>query len=300
MELRVSHKTGLKLYSNLISIDTVYHEELRIKHPADILKNSIEKLEFALNEFIDGRSRHVLDESKERSIRNYICELDSFYDRLLLVMKALTKPSHEDNKNADIWLKENNSEKYTLFKDSVSQTHKMIRDISNVIKHDAHSVGYLTVTDHEGKLVDGFYFSNVVGEKELLGPCPRIHEEYRGASTAISYDFFLRYSLGFVVSCLYQVNRIFFKGSKPKPMVFQSFIQYVEKHLEVGTHMFPNEYGRAVAYLSQDKMCVVVKYPYREKKSDDVDRILSVQPFFRFNQRTNSANDKFPYFQLLS
>ncbi|MBQ4858096.1 hypothetical protein [Pseudoalteromonas sp. MMG007] len=300
MELRVSQKSGLKLYNNLLEIKSTYHEQHKIRHPADTFKMSIEKLNVALGQFIERKKSHALDEFKEKAICNYICELDSFYDRLLLVMKGLTEPSEIDNRNADIWLKDNTSKFYTQFKDSTSKSHKMIRDMANVIKHDTHTICYLTVTDHKGRQVEGFYFSNIIGKNDLQGPCPKIHEEYLGASTAISYDFFLRYSLGFVSLCIFHLNRIFFKGSKPERVNFQPILDFFNSQINVGNSILPNEYSKPTGLISKDKLSFVVKFPHKEPKNADVDKIHGVQPFFKINQRTGSSHAKFPYMQLLS
>jgi len=300
MELRVSRESGLKLYSKLAGLGTKYHEDHVIRHPADILKSSVEKLCASLNELLATRNSHGFDKNKEKAICDHVLELDSFYDRLFLVMKGLSPTGNRDNKDATLWLKENNHEAYTRFKDSTTKAHAMIRKISNGIKHDSLSVEYLTVVDYKNRRVDGFYFAKTVDKEELQGPCQDIHQEYKGSSTAISYDYFIRQSAGFVATCLFHLDRIFVDKIKTPGISFDSLYQFFDKQKSVGNLIFPNEYNCELAEFRVENISIVIKFPSKEKRNKETDMIVSVQPLFKINGRTNSSNNQCPYFKLLS
>lgn len=278
---------------------TKYHEDHVINHPADILKSSVEKLCTSLNELLATRNSHGSDKNKEKAICDHILELDSFYDRLFLVIKGLSPMGSSDNKNATLWLKGNNPEAYARFKDSTTKAHTMIRKISNGIKHDSLSVGYLTVVDSKNRIVDGFYFAKTVGKEELQGPCLDIHPKYKGSSTAISYDYFIRQSAGFVATCLFHLDRIFLDKIKTSEISFDSLYQFFDKQKSVGNLIFPNEYNEELAEFSVEKLSIVIKFPAKEKRNKDTDMIVSVKPLFKINGRTNSSNNELPYFKLL-
>lgn len=164
------------------------------------------------------RGSHDSDQYKDKAIFNYVLELDSFYERLLLIIKCLTPLGKEDNNDVTKWLKDNNNYQYTQFKDATAKSHNLIRKAANGIKHDTSAVDYLTINNHDDIEIKGFYFSNIVGEDELIGPAPEIQETYKGSSTAFSYDYFIRYTGGFVASCIYHLNNILFKGKKYEPI----------------------------------------------------------------------------------
>lgn len=301
MDLTVSSKNGVKLYSNLININCCnYSSQHRIKHPADIFRVSIEKLDSALDDLILMRGSHNFDEYKEKSICNYILELDAFYDRILLIMKGLSPPAKEDNKDAAKWLKINNPEKYTQFKDSTSKSHNLIRRVANGIKHDTLAVEYLTLTNHKNHKVEGFYFSNIVGDDGLIGPASDIHDLYKGSSTAFSNDYFIRFTAGFVASCIFHLNKIFFKGIEVKPTKFDILYSYFSKKKLAGALLFPNEYLSSMASFKSSANSIVIKYPFKEKRDGNTDKIIAVKPSLKFNPRTGGTKNQFPYFKLLS
>lgn len=300
MELRISRESGLKLYSKLTELETKYHEEHLIKHPADVLEASIQKLCFSLDKMLSTRNSHGFDDNKGKAICDHFLEVDSFYDRLFLIMKGLSPVSANDNDDAIIWLKNNNHDVYSQFKDSTAKAHRIIRKISNGIKHDSLSVEYLTLTDHKNRKIDGFYFAKTVGENELQGPCKEIHEDYKGSSSAISYDYFIRYTAGFVALCLFHLDKLFFNKTKNSKVKFLSLYHFFEKQKDVGDLIFPNEYGCELAEFRIENHSVIVKFPSRIKKNIETDKILGVQPLFRFNRRTNSSHNQWPYFKLLS
>jgi len=300
MELRVSPKNGVKLYSNLMNTEDEYSSEHKIKHPADIFRVSIEKLDSAFDDLLLMKESHASDPRKEKAIFNYILELDAFYDRLLLIMKGMTAPSQEDNKDVTKWLTNNNANQYNQFKDATAKPHNIIRKAANGIKHDTLAVEYLTVNNHKNIQVEGFYFSNIVGDDELIGPEPEIHKSYKDSSTAFSNDYFIRYTAGFVASCIFHLNHILFKGCKNKPSKFDVLHSYFTKKQVSGQLLFPNEYNSDVASFKEDSNSIIIKYPSKEKRDVNVDLIASVRPFFRINQRTSRSNNQMPYFKLLS
>jgi len=246
------------------------------------------------------KESHYFEPRKENSIRNYILELDAFYDRMLLIMKGMTPSVKEDNKDVTRWLKANNSEQYNLFKDSTTKSHNTIRMIANGIKHDTLAVDYLIVNNHKNIEIEGFYFSNIVGDDELIGPEPEIHKLYKDSATAFSYDYFIRYTAGFVASCIFHLNNILFKGCKPESSRFDVLYSYFKKNQVLGKKLFPDEYFSSVASLKDDKHSIVIKYPIKEQRDGNTDAIVSVRPLFKINLRTNTSNNQWPYLKLLN
>ncbi len=301
MELRISKESGLKFYSKLLALETNYYEEHIIKHPADVFIESITKLSLCLDELlIVFNAKNTFCGSSHRAISNYILELDSFYDRLFLIMKGLSPKRGKDNKNNTLWLKGNNPQAYTAFLGATAKPHGIIRKMSNGIKHDALNVGFLKISDHESREVKGFYLGKVVGEKGLHGPCPDIHPEYKGAATAISYDYFLRQSAGFLAACLFHLDKIFLsdvkKVTKSPCMILYNFFDKLKGAKNL---IFPNEYGMALAEVQTENLSIKIKYPTKIKKTDKTDMINGVNPQFLFNPRTKSSSNQYPYLKLL-
>jgi hypothetical protein len=295
MELSLSKESGLKLYSNLKNIEN----EHPIDHPADVLSRSIKKLNLSLTNLLNTRYSSAFDDNKGKAICDHFLEVDSFYDRLFLIMKALSPVNEADNKDATLWLKKHNKEAYTKFVSSTAKAHQRIRKVSNGIKHDSLSVEYLTLTDHRNRKVDGFYFAKTTGKDDLQMACQDIHDDYKGSSTAISYDYFIRYTAGFVASCLFHVNKIFFNNVKCSKEKFLPSYQFFDKQKDIGDLIFPDEYGCELAELSVKNLSIVVKFPSKIKKNNETDNIIEVQPTLKVNMRTGQAHNRFPYHSLI-
>lgn len=302
MELTIKTNSGLRLYSNLLNLDNdnPHYLNHKMKHPADILHSAAEKITRALTKFTTSIPLHELDtdSEKEKSIFDYVLALDHFYDQLLLIIKALSKASEKNNKDVTIWLKENNPEAYGKFKDATTKPHNIIRKIANKIKHDTVEVSYLTVGDHKGREIKGFYFSTIVGPDELCGPDPEIHLEYKGGATAFSYDYFQRYTAGYVATCLYHLNKIFFSGKNQKQIENEVLCDYFSKKSTSGKLILPNEYQLDLAFISLEQNTIKIKYPAKEEKDVNSDKITSISPLFKINKRTRSSRNQYPYYQL--
>lgn len=304
MELSISSNGGIKLYNNLLNISESEPHYLKhqMKHPADILTSAVDKISRAYSIFIASMDDHEIDidKKKEKSIFDYALALDSFYDQLLLVIKSLSPTGKNDNKDVTIWLRENNPESYNKFKDGTSKAHSQIRKISNKIKHDSIEVNYITITNHKAKEIKGFYFSSIIGANELRGPDLDIHVDYKDSKTAFSYDYFIRHTAGYVATCLYHLNKIFFAGKKSKPNEFKALYNFFNDCSSAGNSLFPNEHKLDLASINIEPNSIKIKYPTKEKKEQHGDYLMNIQPLFKFNQRTNSSNENIPYFRLKS
>lgn len=292
---------GTKLYSNLcaISSETGYHVAHNIKHPADILRLQFDKLNVALDDFLKSIEKNAFDSSKDTAIFSYILSLDTFYDNLLLIIKATSPPAENDNSDVTIWLKSNKSVIYAQFLDSTSKAHEFIRKLSNKVKHDAVDVNYLELSDHQGVAVKGFYLSNAVGERDLTGPDPAVHKLYKGSSTAISYNFFALYAFGFVAHTLFHLNRLIFSKQKANSVAAPNLHSYFVPGANVHHRFFPNEYGEEFGMVSDKNNVLSIEYPFKVKADKAYDAINGIRPTFKANQRTNSAHVELPYFKLL-
>ncbi|MYM80792.1 MULTISPECIES: hypothetical protein [Duganella] len=301
MELTFDAVRSTKLYSNLcaISSETGFHIAHNIKHPADILRLQFDKLNAALNEFLKSIEKNPFDKSKDAAICSYILSLDTFYDNLLLIIKAISPVAENDNSDVNIWLKSNKSVIYGEFLDSTSKAHAFVRKLSNKVKHDAVDVNYIQLSDHQGVAVEGFYLSNAVGERDLTGPDPAVHKSYKGSSTAISYNFFTLYSFGFVALTLFHLNRLIFSKQKAHSVAAPNLHSYFVRGANVHHRFFPNEYGEEFGMISDKKNVLSIKYPFKIKADKAYDAINGIRPTFKANQRTNSAHVEWPYFKLL-
>ncbi len=194
-----SEKNAFPLLRNLLDADSsrLFHEQHEIKqaHPADILTDKLLYLNVKFQTFWKNSSLETQwDNSKNNpkgdSISDYILELDSFYDSLFLIIKCFEPPREQDNKDATRWLKGIKSVRNQKFLDSTSQSQKLFRDMANKLKHGHVSISMLTISNHKNIPVDGFYIQSIVGPNDQRGPDPDIHQLYRGAATAISYNHF--------------------------------------------------------------------------------------------------------------
>ncbi len=304
---RVTGEGSFPLYNHLFSLGESDLGHV-MRHPADTLLIKIGNVERTLNllalnipNSIDDEDNPNFDNEMSKIVFDYVIALDELYDAVLIIMKSISPKSDSENKDANLWLMKNQREQLTRFKGSVDRYHKLIRNIANKIKHDVLDLTCLRIKNSKGEIVYGFYFSNIIGGEDLSGPDPEIHKEYKGSSTAFSYNFFVRYTIGYVTYCMRVVNDIWFAGKPEKvERSMPGILSIINKLNQVSDSFFPDEYLNYVSKLIEDngKLCVEFpsKAPYDRA---NVDKIKSVLTSLKFNQRTGKAHDKFPYHKLI-
>ncbi|EJO2026827.1 TPA: hypothetical protein ACMD0O_004593 [Vibrio parahaemolyticus] len=306
MKLKVSRKGFLALTGNLSNADSSERHFIakNTRHPFDILKLALDGFYRAQKELIDSEKIHAIDPDRRKSkaISDYFLELDRFYDASLLVMKAMSPASDYDNQNVEVWLKKERSGEYTRYKDSVSASHKIIRKIANKLKHDSIELRYIHIVSHNDKTINGFYFSQIVGENSLVGPDTDIHKDYKGTKTAMSYNYSIMYGIGFISLCMASLNKIIFSNSNVEESThgIESVFSAIMNCSEIKMDFFPNEYSQPTSVVTKSGDFVTVEFPKRIRASKHVDRIRDSKPLFLFNQRTSTANDQYPYYHLIS
>ncbi len=271
-----------------------------MRHPADILRQQFDQLISAQSLFRQSIEKNGFDESKGRDITHYILTLDSFFDNLVLIIKSITPPDDTPNSDATKWLRANKSTAYFGLLDSTKKAHNLIRKLANKIKHDAVELHYIEIADYQGSNVKGFYFSNIVNGKGLSGPDVDLHERYRDSSTAISYNYFMLYSAGFIAICLFHLNKLLFTKQLAEGKAMSNIYNFFSATEKVEPRFFPNEYGSDIVEISEHKDTLIAKFPRKIKANREYDNIQGITPQFKMNQRTNSSSAEFPYLRLLN
>jgi hypothetical protein len=293
---------GIQLYSNLIKLDNnkLFHNNI-LPHPADILFERIRSLYAKLQDIKKCNCSTSFSNEIQSSIFNYILEVDCFYDSLFLIIKCLTEPQGDDNKDVTIWLRTIKSKEYNDFVGPTHSYHKIFRDISNKIKHGHVSISTLTVENHKHDMTNGFCITGVIGENDLRGSDHDIHKLYYGCSTAFSYNHFILYSIGCLFIYIYYLNKILFKKQSQVKHNNNYLLNIIQLCQDIPCNFFPDEYNRPYTFLKkQNDGRILVKFPYRYKanKKEIFQNIHSVSAHMGFNERTCTSHAKIPYFQL--
>lgn len=219
---------------------------------------------------------------------------------MISIIKRLTSPQGEDNKDITIWLKAIRSQVYTEFSGRTKAAHKIFRDISNKIKHGHVSIKTLTVENHSREDVRGFYVCSIIGDNDLRGPDNDIHKPYYGCATAFSYNHFILYSIGCIFEYTNHLNKILFKKQSTSKRI-NNDITKILLCQNLQHAFFPDEYSKPYAFIKEQKDGrIILKYPHRYKptKKEVFQNIYSVKSAMDFNQRTCSSHAKLPYLQL--
>lgn len=307
-KLTITKKRGIDLYCNLYNAtpDRLYHERHArvLPHPADIVN---EKLGNVVNSYLSVCNDREVDGSpldgKEERIKALVLEVDSFYDAMFLVIKSLTPPSSEDNKDAIKWLREAGSRPAKTFIGDTKKQHAPFRVMANKLKHDHAAIMYLTVTNHHNVDVHGFYIQSVVGEGDRRGPDPEVHKELqRNVATAFSYNHFLLYTVGSLVHYMHRLNKCLFADKPSEHVPLNLLFTLACSASKLSQEFFPDEYRRSYARVvsQNDGYSVTPNYRYKINQNEEVGSIRSVRCGMSVNARTNKSHAIVPYFPLLN
>jgi hypothetical protein len=306
--IKVLKNGGISLHTNLSNIQfaDINH---KIRHPAEVLDIKMKKIATALNsldkELNSNESDTSFDHdgSVEKKIFDYVQSLDELYDISFLIMKALNITISKDNSDAIRWCQVNCNDKYSDFKGAVDRYHKVIRIISNKIKHDSLKVDFLTLVDNKNNRISGFYFSNIIGENNLNGADMDIHEIYEGSSTAFSYNHFIKSTVGFVFYMLEKLNSTLFKENKLKNddiIAFSENLSLISVAEKYKSHFFPDEFRKYVLLIIENKKSFNITFPYKQGKNKDF-LLTNIKSSFRLNNigGNSSGHNKIPYHKLI-
>lgn len=305
--IKVFKNGGISLHTNLSNL-----QETDIKHqirrPIEIFDIKMKKITAALKdldkELESNKNETIFDHdgTLEKRIFDYVQAIDELYDTSFLIMKAVNETISKDNSNAILWCKENCKDKYSGFKGAVDRYHDIIRKISNKIKHDSLKIDFLTLMDNKDNPIHGFYFSNIIGEKNLNGADLEIHAEYKGSSTAFSFNHFIKYTVGFVFYLLDKLNAILFKGEKIKNNDYldcSESLSLISVSKKYKPFFFPDEFSKYVMYVEENKNSFSIIFPYIQNISIGFS-IKSIRPSFRLTNigGVSICRNKFPYLNL--
>jgi len=311
MPAQIFHQNKLSLYNNLVNADPerLYHEQHKyiLAHPADILNDALKLLvdthEKAFVSRDDDTPQFV---SEPVHLKQLIYSIDEFHDALALIIKCFTPPSETDNQNAILWLKEQKSNIHSSLLGATNLLHEDFKKMANRLKHDHAKIALTKLTNHNNVEVSGFYIQVAVGAENQLGPAPDIHKKYKSTvSTAFSLNHLLLRSIGFVLSCLTELNKSLF----PKHLTSNNTTQHNSSHffslLKIGSKIspdfFPDEYLRSYAKIKTDNSTITIDFPFRYKKraGENFDKIISYCSPIAINIRTSSSNAVIPYLPLM-
>lgn len=297
----ITKENGINLYNNLLELsnDQLFNEKYsnRLPHPADILNEKLkslsQKLKLMLNHENDGSG-----DDKATSISNYILDVDRFYDSLFLIIKCLTMPQGEENKDVIIWLRSIKSQIYNDFVGPTDQKHKLFRDISNKIKHDHVGISFVAIENQKNVTINGFYILSTVGDEDQRGPDPNIHEQYHGIQTAFSYNHFILNSIGCIFYYLYHLNKLLFKKQSKTKNKQDHAYEIASICKNISHDFFPDEYRKPYSLIKEEKDGkILLTHPYRYKGNKKDFGELKVSAYIEVNERTNKARKILPYFQ---
>ena len=305
--IKVMNNGGIALHTHLnqISKGDLKHQ---MRHPAETFDLKINRLLSALKDLdqkvqtrVEKNISFDNDESMAKALFTYVQAVDELYDASFLIMKSLSDAVTSENKDAIKWCQNNCKQPYSEFKGAVDRYHKLIRTISNKVKHDSLMVDFVSLVTNRNVKISGFYFSNVIGDNNLNGADVDIHQEYNGSSTAFSYNFFINYTLGFTFYIIDKLNGVLFKGKRLKNDEYigwpagSGLLDVFQKY---NKDFFPDEYKQYCMNLNKNKNSMDVTFPYKANPIIGY-RIDRVQPSFRISQSDREFMNKFPYHTLM-
>lgn len=308
-EYKYVPKNGHKLYRHLLAVPNsdLFHElhSTPLAHPADIFYEKITEVVDLYVRLVKDVSESKTDSQRADFTKDLVHSINEFYDQLFLVIKCLTPPKQTvGQKQADVLnqLRESNGLVLRNFYAPTKGEHNLIRNISNILKHQASSINLLTLVNHKGATVSGFTVQVVIGSDDLRGPSRTIHPMYREKiNTGISFNHFLLNVLGRVFSYMERLDTALFTPASPEADCRLPILDRLITTAEtIESEFFPDEYKKPFAQLTTRRETKIVAFPYRYRlaRNENPDHIQSVKIPGVFNQRTSKSHQLLPYFQL--
>ena len=160
---------NISSYEVLLSLETAI--EKYENYNADV------NIEIFFNELI---------EKCEKTIAN-IC---SFYDECFLIFISMSEPTNNNPIVAFEWLKNNEYETGSNFKNFSFEAIKIWQEINNRLKHNNQKLSYILATEGTNH-VEGFYIEGYTSDNSI-GFDPTFHGENNNMSQGISFKKFFK------------------------------------------------------------------------------------------------------------
>lgn len=310
MEQIYSPQRGNALYANLVNAPPMllFHEAHRpfIEHPADLLHQELDDI---ANLFVqvadavttgpaDGFEAPVLAET-EQLIRT----VNELYEQLHVIIKCFSAPDADSEKmTLHDFLKTRNPHVHQAFLSSTKAHHEQVRIPANALKHRAARLAPISITNHNGVLVTGFYVRTMTGPEDQRGPDPKVHARYRGTVyTAFSYNHFLLRIAGMLYLFLDKLDRALFKQRSPARVPLPPLERVLRRASEIRVEFFPDEYDQATARISATEGRISIRYPQlpRIRPGEAPDHIMSVNARIgNVGRPVSQVHALIPYLQL--
>lgn len=303
------------LTNKLSSIrETQEHEYIQAL-PIDTYLRKISDVKQSLQELVNySKNPLSYNTSISHPLKSYVQSLSAFYDNIFRILKYThSMEGKKDKADAINWIKNHGSLSSQGFFKKTKVQQDLISRIDNKLKHDDVKIidfhiekKYLDIPTKQThvELVEGFYINAVIDKEDLWGPDPSIHSYIDGKiATATSYNFFILNTCYSLIHWLKTLSSMLKKGNKGLPKVVDSSLATIlDIASNIEENFFPDEYNKAYLSICKTNKGYVLDYPYRFKVRSK-DRLLIegvISGRMDANTRTNTANQKMPYFNMPS
>lgn len=292
---------NIPLYNNLMSLSDkiIYSDEHSpsLSHPADIYRECINDINSSLNNMIKQiENKYILygtnsNSDLKNSLKNYIQNIDTFYENLYNIIKTLKKPNNKVNINPHEWLKENNHSEGNNLSGRISKVHELIRVINNHFKHSTILIRTIKMSQ-DNQEIYGFCLENSDSQGKTT-PNQKIHKQYQGMETGISFNFFIKITITLIFFYSEQLNKVLFENKNSKVLFkvkndkasIEKFIP-LYKLAEIGyktaTFFLPNEYDEKIGIFKKSEDNIIIEYPrksqFKLKKEGHITQIIPINP----------------------
>lgn len=314
-KLTVLLDTNTNLTNKLSSIrETQEHEYIQAL-PIDTYLRKMSDVKQSLQELVNySKNPLPYNTSVSHPLKSYVQSLSAFYDNIFRILKyTQNMEGKKDMASAINWIKNNGSPSNKSFFDKTKSQQELISKIDNKIKHDDVRIvdfhikkTYLNIPSKQTyiELVEGFYINAVIDKEDLWGPDPTIHSYIDGKiATAISYNFFILNTCYSLIHWLKILGSILKKGNKNLPKVVDtSLATILEIASSIEENFFPDEYKKAYLSVCKTDEGYKIEYPYQFKGNGKEKLLIEgvISGRMDANARTNTVNQKMPYFNMPS
>lgn len=310
MEQIYSPQRGSALYANLVNAPptSLFHKIHRpfIEHPADLLYQELDDVADLFIRVADAAASGTADGSEEPMLvatDQLIRTVNELYEQLYVIIKCFAEPDADSEKmTLHDFLKARNPHVHQAFLSSTKAHHEQVRVPTNALKHRAARLAPISLTNHNGVLVSGFYVRTMTGPENQRGPDPQVHARYRSTvHTAFSYNHFLLRVAGMLYLFLDKLDRALFTRRALDRVPLPPLEKILKKAAEIQAEFFPDEYDKATARISATEGRISIRYPQlpRIRTGEVPDHIVSVNAKIgNAGRATSHVHALFPYLQL--
>jgi len=294
MKLEFKENSNIDLFDFLSNKNLTTYTFLDFNSkPSSIFYLSYDKLEKEIIKFdkeienlrLDSTCDFEIDQKTKLydSLKTLILALDSFYDNCLLIIRSLTPQDTYkfSNLHTQEWLSKNKIPDFLNFKSKANSTHDLIRQMSNILKHSVYIIENIYIQNHKKANVHGFNLSTIDDEGHPK-PYLKIHPLYKNKiSTAISYNYFIKYIIFCTISYIKILEDIFItKKNSIKRTNLMNFNQLKNIIKKYSTHYFPDEYkNKPIVHVTINEKSLTIEYTkkYKISSNENIDKIYCVK-----------------------